>query len=97
LKIHWEEQSELRAFAGHGVDYLTDLRGRPEDVVAVVRGFGWFHGRTDTVEVQIRPTDALYDEVFLTEAKQVIEVDLRDFRPGPDTQLSPSLFRHVNA
>jgi hypothetical protein len=97
MEIVWTEANDLRAFAGHGVDYLSDLRGAPQDVIAVVRGFAWFHGAAGAVEVLVRPADDLFSDESLEEAKRVIALDLADFQPGPDIQLSPSLFRHVNA
>jgi len=96
-QIVWKEQGGLRAAAGHGVDFLTDPRGEPDSVIAVIRGFAWLHGQTDTIEISIRPPDGSYDEAFLAEAKQSIADYLLTQELGPPRWISPSVYAHVNA
>lgn len=96
-KITWKERSGLRAFEGHGTDFLADPEGEPDCVIAVIRGFAWLHGEADTVEIWIRPADELYDEAFLAEAKQSIASYLLTQDLGPPRWISSSVYAHVNA
>ena len=96
-KIVWTERSDLEAFGGHGVDFLADPRGEPDKVIAVIRGFGWLHGQTDTIEIWIRPADESYDEAFLAEARKDISSYLLTQNLGPPRRISPSIYAHVNA
>lgn len=96
-EIVWAERSGLQAFGGHGVDFLADPRGESDSVIAVIRGFAWLHGETNTVEIWIRPADELYDEAFLAEAKQSIASYLLTQNLGPPRWISSSVYAHVNA
>ena len=96
-EIIWLERSDLRAFDGHGVDFLADPQGEPESVIAVIRGFAWLHGHTNTVEIWIRPTDQSYDEAFLAEARESIATYLLTENLGPPRWISEFIYAHVNA
>lgn len=96
-EIIWLERSGLRAFDGHGVDFLADPRGEPTSVIAVIRGFAWLHGQTNTIEIRIRSADESYDEAFLAEAKESIATYLLTENLGPPRWISESIYAHVNA
>jgi len=96
-EIVWVERSGLEAFRGHGVDFLADPRGESESVIAVIRGFAWLHGQSDTIEIWVRPAYELYDEAFLAGAKQSIATYLLTENLGPPRWISSSIYAHVNA
>lgn len=96
-EIVWVERSGFQAFGGRGVDFLADPSGESDSVIAVIRGFAWLHGQTNTVEIWIRPADQSYDEAFLTEARQDIATYLLTENLGMPRWISSSIYAHVNA
>ena len=97
LRIIWKEKAGLRPYGGHGVDFLAGSEGSSENVVAVIRGFAWFHGEADTVKISIRPPDEVYDQAFLAEAKQVIAAAVLGGHLTRPAWLSPTIYAHINA
>jgi hypothetical protein len=69
-----------------------------EDLLAVLRGYDWLHGRPRTVEIEVRPPDSAYDDEFLAAARADIEhVVLQGKLPGLRAWISPRVFVHANA
>ncbi len=66
------EAGDLSPGAGHGVDFFAD-NDRERGLIAVLRGFEWLHRSPETVEIEIRPPDEEYDDVFLADAQSSID------------------------
>jgi len=88
----------LQGSRGHGIDFFAEPAERQCDanLIAVIRGFEALLGRSNEVEIFIRPPDDVYDAVFLAEAQRAIEEFMAERRIGP-RQIAPSLFAWFNA
>jgi hypothetical protein len=98
VRIAWKEQNDLEAGAGHGIDFHAGEPGEsPDNLIAVIRGFGWVDQEDELLEIAIRSPDDLYDQGFLQAAKEDIRIYLEGRRLGPPRWISPSLYAHLNA
>jgi len=94
VHIIWTQDSDLIPLGGHGVDFFAGLV-QPAQLIAVVRGFEWLHGKPETVEVRISPASDAIDAVLLREARAVIERYLQRGE-AVDGQVGPGLHAHIN-
>jgi len=94
-RIVWVEDDGLTAGGGHGVDFFTGPAGLSDELLAVVRGFDWFHGNPPMVEVRIRSAKTGMDPIFLRDARQMIERYIRQGR-AVQGEIGPSLYGHIN-
>lgn len=94
-RIVWVEDDGLTPGGGHGVDFFTGPTGLSGDLVAVVRGFDWFHGDPAMVEVRIRSANTGLDPIFLRNAREAIEQYIRQGR-AVQGEIAPSLYGHIN-
>ena len=101
MRIIWAEKADLEPAGGHGADFSASDRPTAENMIAVVRGFGWHDATAETVEVFIRPPDEVYSAAFLATAKQVIEEYLTGKRDVVDGfwargWLTPEIYLSLN-
>ena len=73
MRVIWIEWEGLEPVGGHGVNFASDVRPAPDNVLAIVWGFEWLNGSPETVEVFIRPPDDRYPASFLAEVRHVVE------------------------
>lgn len=95
VRIVWTQDNDLIPLGGHGVDFFAGSLVQSAQLIAVVRGFEWLHGKPETVEVRISPASDAIDAALLREARAVIERYLHRGE-AVDGQVAPALHVHIN-
>lgn len=95
MEFAWIESDELRAGADHGVDFFRRRGDERSELIAVLRGFDWYHRRPDVVEIAIRRPDAAVSERFLRGARTSIERYVKDPK-GLTSHVSRSIWAGIN-
>lgn len=99
--VMWTRKDDLDWHAvGHGLLFFASESTKSnDDLIAVVHGYGWLHGRPPQIEVEIRPSNDSFSPEFLAAAKSDIEALLLDpdNLPGLRNWISPRVFVHANA
>lgn len=96
MEIIWKETPNLRRGSDHGVDFFSSEQPNPNNHLAFLRGFHWFHEKPDLIEIQIRPADEYYSEDDLSTVRSTIEILLKagNLKCG---KLSSKLYAYFNA